>query len=226
MRKVRGIASAAAALALALLGSGCTTVDLASATTKSLGVGHIFERLPVTAKIGTFRDATQARDLSPPLLARATESFAIMLRRTDVFERVVQGGGDRAEIGLDAEILSCRCTRNYGFIWTFYSVLAVIAVPANLPLTIDECEYEVALHCIDCASGQQVGTYRGRFYAYAWRGAWTLFGTFLDEPGGCFDKVNHDVIRALLDDYPKLRALAVRESGVGTDAVPPAIRPR
>lgn len=195
----------AAAFALA---TGCTTVDLSGAPTKSPGVGHIFERLPVTAKIGTFRDATQERTLSPALLSRGTESFALSLRRTELFERVVTGGGERAEIGLDAEVLAYHCTRNYGFIWAFYSAFAVIAVPANVPLSIDEAEYEVALKAIDMATGQTLGTYRARFFARSWRGAWSLFETFLTEPEQVFDKVNYDLIRGLVDDYPKLHGSA------------------
>jgi hypothetical protein len=192
------------ALAAIALTSGCTTVDLSGAPTKSPGVGHIFERLPVTAKIGTFRDGTQERALAPGILSRCTESFALSLRRTDLFERVVTGGGERAEIGLDAEVLAYHCTRNYGFIWAFYSAFAVIAVPANLPLSIDEAEYEVALKAIDMGSGQTVGTYKARFFARSWRGAWSLFETFLSEPEQVFDKVNYDLIRGLVDDYPKL----------------------
>lgn len=194
-------------LALALC-AGCTTYDLASAPTKSLGVAHIFERLPATAKVGTFRDSTEERSLAPALLSRMTESFSLSLRRTELFEKVVVGGGEPAEIGLDAEVLSFACTRDYPFIWAFYSFLAVIALPANLPLTIDEADYHVRLRAYESASGRLVATYDARFRARSWRGAWTLFATFLDEPEQVFDKVDHDLIRALLDDYQRLAPAA------------------
>jgi hypothetical protein len=194
-------------LAIALC-SGCTTYDLSAAPTKSLGVAHIFERLPCTAKIGTFRDSTPERALPPALLSRATEAFALSLKRTELFEKVVTGGGEPAELGLDAEILAYTCTRNYAFIWAFYSALALIAVPANLPLSIDEGEYSVRLHVFESSSGRLVSTYDARFYARSWRGAWTLYSSFLDEPEQVFDKVDHDLIRALLDDYQKLAPVA------------------
>ena len=38
--------------------------------------------------------------------------------------------------------------QNYAFIWTFYSFFVLIAVPANLPLSIDEATYEVSLRAI------------------------------------------------------------------------------
>lgn len=199
-------------IALVVATSGCTTYDLAHAPTKSLGVGHVHERLPFAAKVATFRDGTQDRLLPPALLARATESFALTLARTELFERVVSGGGERAEIGLEAEITAFHCTRNYGFVWCFYSFLAVLAIPLNFPLSIDDVEYDVALRAVEPGSGKLVGRYQGRFAARSWRGAWSLFETVLDEPGQVLDKANHELVRGLVDDYAKLRAAGLREA--------------
>jgi hypothetical protein len=189
---------------------GCVTYDLAGAPSKDLGVGHLSERLPATAKVAQFRDGSPEGHIQHRLLMRCTDAFTISLRRTDIFERVLPGGGDAAEIGFEGTVEKCECRHNYAFIWAFYSFFALIAVPANLPLSIDDADYEVALRAIHIPSGRVISTYHSSVHLHSWRGAWSLFETFLEDPGQVFDIANRDLLNKVVDDYPKFRAMTLR----------------
>jgi hypothetical protein len=195
---------------LLLLAPGCVTYDLAGAPSKDLGVGHLYERLPATAKVAQFRDGSPDGHIQHRLLMRCTDAFTTSLKRTDIFERVLPGGGDPAEIGFDGAVERCECRQNYAFVWAFYSFFALIAVPANLPLSIDDADYVVSVRAIHLASGREIGTYRSSVHLHSWRGAWSLFETFLEDPGQVFDVANREILNHLVDDYAKLRALTIR----------------
>ncbi|MEZ0227938.1 MAG: hypothetical protein ACAI25_04885 [Planctomycetota bacterium] len=192
--------------------TGCVQYDLAGAPSKDLGVGHLYERLPATAKVAQFRDGSREGHIQHRLLMRCTDAFTISLKRTDIFERVLPGGGDPAEIGFEGTIERCECRQNYGFIWAFYSFFALIAVPANLPLSIDDADYEVVLRAVHIPSGQTLGTYRSEVHLHSWRGAWSLFETFLEDAGQIFDIANRELLNKVVDDYPKFRAVTLRQA--------------
>ena len=101
-------------------------------------------------------------------------------------------------------------TSNYAFIWAFYSFFALIAVPANLPLSIDDADYVVTLRAIHMPSGKVVGTYQSSVHLHSWRGAWSLFETFYEDPGQVFDIANRELLNKVVDDYPKFRAVTLR----------------
>lgn len=215
--RARPLARAALALAALVLSTGCVSYDLAAAPSKDLAVGHIYERLPLAVKVARFRDRTgEETPLSSRILARCTDSFLTSLRRTDVFERVTSQGGDRVDLGLEGEVERFECTQNYACVWCFYSVFALIAVPANLPLSVDDAVYEVSLRAVVPQTGKVLATYRTRVHLRSWRGAWSLFETWLDDPGQVFDRANQALLGQLVDDYARYRALAL---------VPPPIPP-
>jgi hypothetical protein len=199
-------------LLVALLANGCVSYDLAGAPSKDLGVGHLYERLPATAKVAQFRDASQEGHIQHRLLCRCTDAFTISLKRTDIFERVLPGGGDPAEIGFDGAVEKCECHQNYGFVWAFYSFFALIAVPANLPLSIDEADYVLTVRALHLPTGRVIGSYGSSVHLYSWRGAWSLFATFLEDPGQLFDIANREILNKIVDDYPKLRALCIKDA--------------
>jgi hypothetical protein len=195
---------------LACVSTGCVTYDLAGAPSKDLGVGHLYERLPTTAKVAQFRDGSPEGHIQHRLLMRCTDAFAISLRRTDIFERVLAGGGDAAEIGFEGTVERCEGRQNYAFIWAFYSFFALVAVPANLPLSIDDADYVVTLRAIHMPSSKVVGTYQSSVHLHSWRGAWSLFETFFEDPGQVFDIANRDLLNKIVDDFPKFRAVTLR----------------
>lgn len=199
-------------LVLVALAPGCVTYDLAGAPSKDLGVGHLYERLPATAKVAQFRDGSPEGHIQHRLLMRCTDSFTISLKRTDIFERVLAGGGDAADIGFDASVEKCEGRQNYAFVWAFYSFFALLALPANLPLSIDDAEYNVTLRVIHIPSGRTLGTYQSAVRLHSWRGAWSLFETFLEDPGQVFDIANRDLLNKVVDDYPKFRAVTLRQA--------------
>ena len=204
------------ALAAASLLSGCVSYDLAGAPSKDLGVGHLEERLPCHAKVASFRDASPEKTVNHKLLSRARDSFVVSLKRSDLFERVLSGTGDPAEIGFEASVERLECEQNYACVWMFYSFFAVIAVPTNLPLSIDTADYEVSLRVLHLPEGRVLGTYRARVHKRSWRGAWSLYETFLSDPGQIFDIANRDLLTQVVDDYAKLRAAVM---------APPPIHP-
>ncbi len=197
---------------LSVLLSGCVTYDLAGTPSKDLGVGHLYERLPATAKVAQFRDGSPEGHIQHRLLMRCTDAFTISLKRTDIFERVLAGGGDAADIGFEGTVERCECRQNYAFIWAFYSFFAVIAVPANLPLSIDDADYDVVIRAIHVPTARTIGTYRAAVHLHSWRGAWSLFETFLEDPGQVFDIANRELLNKVVDDYPKFRALTLRQA--------------
>jgi hypothetical protein len=197
---------------LVLLAPGCVTYDLAGAPSKDLGVGHLYERLPATAKVAQFRDASQEAHIPHRLLMRCTDAFTTSLNRTDIFERVLPGGGDACDIGFEGAVETCECRQNYAFVWAFYSFFALIAVPANLPLSIDEADYIVTVRAIHMPTGRTIGTYRSAVHLHSWRGAWSLFETFLEDPGQVYDIADRQILDRVVDDYPKFRAVTLRQA--------------
>jgi hypothetical protein len=143
---------------------------------------------------------------------RCTDAFTISLKRTDIFERVLPGGGDAADIGFEGVVERCECRQNYAFVWAFYSFFALVALPANLPLSVDDADYEVVLRAIHIPSGRTLGTYRAEVHLHSWRGAWSLFATFLEDPGQVFDIANRELLSKVVDDYPKYRAVTLRQA--------------
>jgi hypothetical protein len=211
------------ALALATLVAtlgGCTSYDLANAPSKDLGVGHLYERFPCAAKVA-FRDGTpedSPERLGSRVLDRAADAFVTSLRRTDLFERVHKGTGEFAEIGFEATVTRLECRQNYAFVWAFYSAFALIAFPANLPLSIDSADYELTMKAIHVPTGQKIGTYAAGVHLRSWRGAWSLFETFLEDPGQVFDKANRILLDKIVDDYPLYRAAVLRPGRVSEES--------
>lgn len=201
-------------LVLLVFLAGCVNYDLAGAPSKDLGVGHLYERLPATAKVATFRTTRSEEEVPARSLVRATDAFTTSLRRTDLFERVVTGTGDAAEIGFEASVDRLDCTQNYTFVWAFYSVFAVIAVPFNLPLSIDEANYEVTLRGVHVPTGATIGRWQARVHLSSWRGAWSLFDTFMDDPGQVFDIAHRDLLNQVVDDYARFRTAILRPAAV------------
>ena len=201
-------------LALLALAPGCVTYDLSTVPSKDLGIGHLYERLPAVAKVAPFRDQSQEGKIAQRLLSRCTDAFTTSLRRTDIFEKVVTGGGDPADIGFQGSVERCECRQNYGFVWAFYSFFAVIAVPANLPLSIDDADYVVSVKAILLSTGETIGVYKANVHLHSWRGAWTLFETFLEEPGQVFDVADRDLIDRIVDDYARFRAVTLHPAKV------------
>jgi hypothetical protein len=193
---------------LALL-PACVSYDLSTAPSKDLGVGHLYERLPAVAKVATFRGPTGDERLPQRLLMRCTDAFTSSLRRTDVFESVVLGGGDAADVGFEGTVARCECHEDYAFVWAFYSVFAIIAIPANLPIRIDDADYDVTVKAIQLSTGRTLGTYRSQVHLHSWRGAYSLFETFLEDPGQVFDLADRELLEKIVDDYQRFRAVTL-----------------
>jgi hypothetical protein len=200
-----------------VLASGCVNYDLANAPSKDLGVGHLNERLPASDKVAVFSDVSPGQQLPVRAIMRCTDAFTTSLVRTDIFDHVVMGTGDPAEIGFEGTVAKIDCTQNYACIWMFYSVFALIAVPANLPLSVDDADYEITMRAIHLPTGQTLGTYHSFIHLHSWRGAWSLFETWLSDPGQIFDRANRELLTQIVDDYPKLRAATVHTATAHTE---------
>jgi hypothetical protein len=195
------------------------TYDLAGAASQDLGVRHIYERLPITVTVASFRDKTGGdAPITPRELARCTDSFTTSLRRTELFEHVVAGTGDHVELGFIGEVTRFGCTQTYACVWSYYSFFALIAFSCNLPLSIDDAVYDLTVRATVPTTGQTLGTYKASVHLHSWRGSWSFFETFLQDPGQVFDRVNQEILNQVVDDYARFRNVALLPAPAAPDA--------